>query len=44
MRDHAAWWRSYRFVKTVADRTGARLVFGHDRGVLTELRGEGPFD
>jgi glyoxylase-like metal-dependent hydrolase (beta-lactamase superfamily II) len=44
LRDHAAWWRSYRFVKTIADRTGARLVFGHDRGVLEELRGEGPFD
>jgi glyoxylase-like metal-dependent hydrolase (beta-lactamase superfamily II) len=40
MRDHAAWWRSYRFVKTVADRTGARLVFGHDRDVLREVRGE----
>jgi glyoxylase-like metal-dependent hydrolase (beta-lactamase superfamily II) len=44
LRDHAAWWRSYRFVRTVAERTGARLVFGHDRGVLEELRGEGPFD
>jgi glyoxylase-like metal-dependent hydrolase (beta-lactamase superfamily II) len=44
LRDHAAWWRSYRFVKTLHDRTGARLVFGHDRGVLTELRAEGPFD
>jgi glyoxylase-like metal-dependent hydrolase (beta-lactamase superfamily II) len=32
LRDHAAWWRSYRKVKTIADRTGARLVFGHDPG------------
>jgi glyoxylase-like metal-dependent hydrolase (beta-lactamase superfamily II) len=44
LRDHAAWWRSYRFVKTLADRTGARLVFGHDRDVLTQHRGEGPLD
>jgi glyoxylase-like metal-dependent hydrolase (beta-lactamase superfamily II) len=29
LRDHA-WWRSYHFVKAMADRTGARLVFGHD--------------
>ena len=44
LRDHAAWWRSYRFVRTLADRTDARLVFGHDRQVLTELRGEGVLD
>jgi glyoxylase-like metal-dependent hydrolase (beta-lactamase superfamily II) len=44
MRDHAAWWRSYRFVKTMADRTGARLVFGHDADVLAELKQEGVFD
>lgn len=44
LRDHAAWWRSYRFVKTLHDRTGARLVFGHDRGVLEELRKEGALD
>lgn len=44
LRDHAAWWRSYRAIKTLHDRTGARLVFGHDRDVLTQLRAEGPFD
>lgn len=40
LRDHAAWWRSFRFVRTLADRTGARLVFGHDRDVLREVKGE----
>jgi glyoxylase-like metal-dependent hydrolase (beta-lactamase superfamily II) len=44
MRDHAAWWRSYRFVKTTAERTGARLVFGHDPDVLAEVRAEGVHD
>jgi glyoxylase-like metal-dependent hydrolase (beta-lactamase superfamily II) len=44
LRDHAAWWRSYRFTKTLADRTGARLVFGHDAGVLAELRREPFYD
>ena len=44
LRDYAAWWRSYRRVKTLADRTGARLVFGHDADVLTELRREEFFD
>ena len=44
LRDHAAWWRSYRKVKTIAERTGARLVFGHDPDVLAELRSEGPYD
>jgi glyoxylase-like metal-dependent hydrolase (beta-lactamase superfamily II) len=43
LRDHAAWWRSYRLVKTLQDRTGARLVFGHDRGVLREVRGEAAY-
>lgn len=42
LRDHAAWWRSYQFIKTMADRTGARLVFGHDADVLAELKQE-PF-
>jgi glyoxylase-like metal-dependent hydrolase (beta-lactamase superfamily II) len=42
LRDHAAWWRSYGFVKAMADRTGARLVFGHDADVLAELKRE-PF-
>ena len=44
LRDHAAWWRSYRKVKTLADRTGARLVFGHDADVLAELRREEFYD
>jgi glyoxylase-like metal-dependent hydrolase (beta-lactamase superfamily II) len=44
LRDHAAWWRSYRKVRTIADRTGARLVFGHDRDVLMELRNERVYD
>jgi glyoxylase-like metal-dependent hydrolase (beta-lactamase superfamily II) len=44
LRDHAAWWRSYRVVRTIADRTGARLVFGHDADVLAELRSESFYD
>jgi glyoxylase-like metal-dependent hydrolase (beta-lactamase superfamily II) len=44
LRDHAAWWSSWRWVKTVADRTGAQLVFGHDADRLAELKREGPFD
>lgn len=44
LRDHAAWWRSYRIVKTIADRTEAKLVFGHDAEVLTELRREPFYD
>lgn len=44
MRDHAAWWRSYRFVKQLKDRKDARLVFGHDAQVLAELRKEKFYD
>ena len=44
LRDHAAWWRSYRKVQTMAERTGARLVFGHDADVLAELRQERFYD
>ena len=44
LRDHAAWWRSYRVVKSMADRTDARLVFGHDADVLTELKQEPFYD
>jgi glyoxylase-like metal-dependent hydrolase (beta-lactamase superfamily II) len=44
LRDHAAWWRSYRHVRTLADRTGATLVFGHDADVLAELRREPAYD
>jgi glyoxylase-like metal-dependent hydrolase (beta-lactamase superfamily II) len=44
LRDHAAWWRSHRFVRQVAERTGARLVFGHDAEVLAELKREKFYD
>lgn len=44
LRDHAAWWRSYRWVRTMADRTGATLVFGHDADVLSELKREPFYD
>jgi glyoxylase-like metal-dependent hydrolase (beta-lactamase superfamily II) len=44
LRDHAAWWRSYRTVKTIADRTDATLVFGHDPDVLAELKREPFYD
>jgi hypothetical protein len=44
LRDHPAWWRSYRWVRTTADRTDATLVFGHDADVLNELRREGVYD
>jgi glyoxylase-like metal-dependent hydrolase (beta-lactamase superfamily II) len=38
MRDYAGWWASYRYVHRLADRTSARLVFGHDPEVLAELK------
>ncbi len=44
LRDHAAWWRSYRFVKQLKERKDARLVFGHDAEVLAELRKEKFYD
>lgn len=44
LRDHAAWWRSYRTVKTMADRADAKLVFGHDADVLAELKQERFYD
>ena len=44
LRDHAAWWRSYHFTRNLVDRTGARLVFGHDAEVLAELRREAFYD
>lgn len=44
LRDHAAWWRSYRKVKTLADRMQATLVFGHDADVLAELKREQFYD
>lgn len=44
LRDHAAWWRSYRFTKTLVGRTSARLVFGHDPEVLAEMRTEKFYD
>lgn len=44
LRDHAAWFRSYRFTQRMVDRTGARLVFGHDAEVLAELKKEPFYD
>jgi glyoxylase-like metal-dependent hydrolase (beta-lactamase superfamily II) len=44
LRDHAAWWRSYRFTKRLQERTNARLLFGHDAEVLAELRKEKFYD
>jgi glyoxylase-like metal-dependent hydrolase (beta-lactamase superfamily II) len=44
LRDYAAWWRSCRTVKLLAERTGARLVFGHDADVLADLRREEFYD
>jgi glyoxylase-like metal-dependent hydrolase (beta-lactamase superfamily II) len=44
LRDHAAWWRSCRKVKMIAERIGARLVFGHDADVLAELKREKYWD
>jgi glyoxylase-like metal-dependent hydrolase (beta-lactamase superfamily II) len=44
LRDHAAWWRSYRFSKQLQERTGARLLFGHDAEVLAELKKEKFYD
>lgn len=44
MRDHAAWFRSYRFTQRLVEKTGARLVFGHDADVLAELQKEPFYD
>jgi glyoxylase-like metal-dependent hydrolase (beta-lactamase superfamily II) len=44
LRDHAAWFRSYRYAQRLVDRTGARLVFGHDADVLAELKKEPFYD
>jgi glyoxylase-like metal-dependent hydrolase (beta-lactamase superfamily II) len=44
LRDHAAWFRSYRCVKTLLDRTDATMVVGHDAGVLAELKRERLYD
>jgi glyoxylase-like metal-dependent hydrolase (beta-lactamase superfamily II) len=44
LRDHAAWWRSYRFTKTLVTLHNARLLFGHDADVLAELRKEPFYD
>lgn len=44
LRDHAAWSRSTRFVRRLAERTQARLMFGHDAEVLAELRREAFYD
>jgi glyoxylase-like metal-dependent hydrolase (beta-lactamase superfamily II) len=44
LRDHAAWWRSYRLARRIAENKEARLVFGHDREVLEELKKERFYD
>lgn len=44
LRDHAAWWRSYRFTRQLVEKTGARLLFGHDADVLAELKRESFYD
>ena len=44
LRDHVAWFQSYRRVKTLVDRTDATLVFGHDAEVLEELKREAVYD
>ncbi len=44
LRDHEAWWRSYRKVKMIAERTDAKLVFGHDADVLAQLKQERFYD
>lgn len=44
LRDHAAWWNSYRFTKALAARTDAQLVFGHDAEVLAALKKEPFYD
>lgn len=38
------WRSSQRHVKTLADRTDATLVFGHDADVLAELGREKVYD
>ena len=30
------WWRSFKLTHNIAERTDARLVFGHDYDVLEE--------
>jgi glyoxylase-like metal-dependent hydrolase (beta-lactamase superfamily II) len=44
LRDHAAWWRSHRLAKRIAENRDAKLVFGHDREVLAELKKERFYD
>jgi glyoxylase-like metal-dependent hydrolase (beta-lactamase superfamily II) len=40
LRDHAAWWHSHRQVRNLVDRLNPTLIFGHDPGVLANLRRE----
>ncbi len=44
LRDHRAWWGSLKFVRAMAERTDAHLVFGHDPDVFAELRKEKFYD
>jgi glyoxylase-like metal-dependent hydrolase (beta-lactamase superfamily II) len=44
LRDHAAWWRSYRLARRIAENMDAMLVFGHDREILAEFKKERFYD
>ncbi|WP_060576724.1 MULTISPECIES: N-acyl homoserine lactonase family protein [unclassified Pseudonocardia] len=43
-RDHAAWWRSLRWTESFVNRTGARLVYGHDAADFAVLKRERRYD
>ena len=43
-RDQHQWWRSFKLTHTIAVRTDAHLVFGHDYDVLEELKRETVYD
>jgi glyoxylase-like metal-dependent hydrolase (beta-lactamase superfamily II) len=43
MRDHEAWWQSYRRTRTLADRLDATVVYGHERSQFEQLHAEGTF-
>lgn len=44
MRDHPAWWRSWRFTKSLERRLDARVVFGHDADDLEQIRSQRVYD
>jgi glyoxylase-like metal-dependent hydrolase (beta-lactamase superfamily II) len=43
-RDHAGWWRSLRFTKSLERRFDARIVFGHDAADFDAIRSEKYYD